>query len=75
MTHRHVTTQEAVAHLGLLVRLELDGGSTAYGRVDGADEVNVYLGRAVPSNRHTIELSSVMVMHGIQCGAMPVPGE
>jgi hypothetical protein len=66
MSRPGITTQEAVAHLGLLVRLELDGGGTAYGRVDGADETKLYLGRATPANRHTVELSSVMVIHCIQ---------
>lgn len=71
MSSHSISTQEAVAHLGLLVRVELRDGVTAYGRVDAADEEYVYLGRAIPSHRGKIELSSVMVIHCIHAGAMP----
>lgn len=75
MSHHGVTTQQAVDHLGLLVRLELHDGNTAYGRVDGADYTNVYLGRAVPAHRHTVELSSLKTVTPIRSGDMPVQGE
>jgi hypothetical protein len=52
----HVSTQEVVIYLGLIVGFELHDGSTVEGRVIAADEWNVYLART----RHkTVPLNNI----------------
>lgn len=52
----HVSIQEVVIYLGLIVGFELHDGSTIEGRVIAADEWNVYLTR---TRNGTIPLNTI----------------